>query len=337
MRNTTLIVLIVLAAGMLTWAVLQSYYARQEPAPPVQTNLLQGLSISGLRRIVLKQGGETLTLDRTEQGGFTVADKDGYPAAPAKVFDLVTKCTDIRTAELATRSAEHHKDLEVTEEAARTVVKFFGADDKLITGLAIGKDAPGGKYVRLLTADEVYVATDVPTLETAPLKYVDKVLLDIKQEDIERITVEGPDGAFSLKLQAEAPKVSLVEEVPAGKKLRTYDAEWIARRLEDLEFDDVKQAGEVFSFAKASHRIVCRLKDKRVPQDGRRPVVRRLHGGVSRDAADGDARGGAGGLAEAEGRGPEGGGGSGGVRAAARRLGLRDSRLQGGGHGQGPQ
>jgi len=145
MSNRKLTVLGIVAVLMVVWAVFQSRISsrpKAEPDRPVY--LIQGLEPADIDSIVLRTTENVVTLKR-RRGRFVVVDKDNYPAVASEINELITSCLDIRTAELYTSDKANHKDLGVTEEDARSVVKFLKPDSSLITGVVIGKTREQGR------------------------------------------------------------------------------------------------------------------------------------------------------------------------------------------------
>ncbi len=265
MSNRSLIILGVLAVGMTVWAALQAHYARKSPAPPEMTYLIQGLEPSGIDSVMLSAGDKAVTLKRHGKK-FVVADKDDYPAVIGKINKLIASCLDVQVSERVTGDPENHKALEITEDNAGMLIRFLDAGGKLITGLAVGKRASGGagSYVRALGSDDVYVCKDVPYFSTGATDYMDKSLLAVEQAEVESIKVSGPKGSYTLRFREKAPQVVL-DKLPAGKKLKEYDAKAVAGGLDGLSFTDVmKCISPKAAKLKFDRKLICRLTDSTV-------------------------------------------------------------------------
>lgn len=125
MSNRKLIILSIVAALMIVWAIIQSHIGvTPARAPSGSSYLLQGLDTAKIASILIGTGEDAVRLIR-EDNRFVVGNKDNYPAVTSKINDLITSCLDIRTVELMTSNAVNHKELEVTEEKAKSVVKFL--------------------------------------------------------------------------------------------------------------------------------------------------------------------------------------------------------------------
>jgi len=269
MSNKKLTILGIVAVVMVLWAVLQSRISNRpgaEPARPVY--LIQGLDPSGVDSIVIGTGEAAFTLKR-QKGSFVVADKDNYPAKTSEINSVITKCLEIQTSEFVTDNPANHEDLEVTEEKARSVVKFMKADpnSSLLTGVVVGKtkELGQGSYVRLLSSNpalsnKVYVASNVPWFGGDEMNYIDQELIAVKKEDIKSVTVSLPSGPYTLTTK-EGSQDIVLENIPAGKILKSDEAQSVFTALTSLRFDDVNKISSDVAFEK---QYVCRLKDSTV-------------------------------------------------------------------------
>ncbi|MGB8226863.1 MAG: hypothetical protein WCE45_08395, partial [Sedimentisphaerales bacterium] len=121
---------------------------RIKPAPAGQGNLIQGLDPAAIWEIVTGpsgagKGSETVDLKRRGKG-FIVANKSFYPASNKAINDLLAACLDIRIVELYTQEKTNYKDLGVSEEDAKDIVKFLDSNGKIITGVIIGNPRQEG-------------------------------------------------------------------------------------------------------------------------------------------------------------------------------------------------
>jgi len=267
MSNKKLTILAVVAVFMVLWAVVQSRVANKRT---IQTDeiayLIQGLDPAAIGAILLGAGDEVVSLKR-QGNGFVVASKDDYPAKTSEVNSLISKCLEIKTTQLITEDPKNHEDLEVTEDKARTVVKFFKDTDPnstVLAGVVVGKTEELGKgtYVRMLSSDStvsnrVMVAADVPWIADGATNYIEQELISAESNEIESVTVGSPSGQFTLKKEGDSDDPVLVE-TPVGKKLKTSDGQSVLTALTSLRFDDVKNKPAGMTF---DRHYICKLKD----------------------------------------------------------------------------
>lgn len=266
MSNKKLTILAVVAVFMVLWAVVQSRIAnRRTVRTDEPAYLIQGLDPAAIGAIVMGTGEDTVTLKRLGNG-FVVETKDGYPAKTSEVNSLISKCLGIKFTQLVTRDPKNHEDLEVTEDKARTVVKFMTSDPNstILAGVVVGKteELGQGTYVRMLSSDsavsnKVLTAPEAPWIATDAMNYIEQELISAESDEIESVTVVSPDGQYTLKKEGDSDDPVLVD-APAGKKLKTSDAKSVLTALTSLRFNDVKRKPADMTF---DRQYVCRLKD----------------------------------------------------------------------------
>jgi len=269
MSNKNLIILGVVTILMVIWAAIQ---ARVSSRPGTElgapTYLIQGLDPTDVGGIVVGTGEDTVTLSRMG-ANFVVTNKDDYPAVASKISELITSCLDIKTAELYTDEAVYHEDLEVTEEKARSVVKFMTPEPNstVLAGVVVGKsrELGEGTYVRLLSgdkasSDKVYVTSSVPMIKGGAMDYIEQALISVNRDDVNSVTVSSPSGDYTLKPKVDSKDIML-ENVPAGKKAKVSDCESVFTAVSNLRFEDVRKISSDLAFDK---QYVCRLKDSTV-------------------------------------------------------------------------
>ncbi len=269
MSDKKLTILGIAAVVAVLWAVIQARVSnrpRSEADRPVY--LIQGLDPADIDTIVVGKAADAVTLKR-DKNGFVVASKDNYPAKTSEINSLVSKCLEIKTSESITDDPANHADLEVTEEKARNVIKFMTPEPNstVLAGVVVGKteELGQGTYVRLLTSDakssnRVYVTPNVPWFASGPTSFIDQELIAAKREDIESVTVSTPNGSYVLKPKEGSQDVVL-ENIPAGKTLKSSDGQSVFTALASLRFDDVKKRPADLKFDK---QYICKLKDSTV-------------------------------------------------------------------------
>ena len=261
MSNQKLGILAVVAAVMVLWAVVQARLAdggRARPSGP--SYLIQGLEPSAIASITVGEGDEAVNIAR-EDGKFVVVDEAGYPADVEQIEDLIFKCLDIKTTELYTDKPANHEALGVTEEEARSVVKFFKADGSLLTGVLVGETPEGGQgaFARRADSNDVYLVQDVPWFRTRSLDYVDQEIVSAERADVNTVTVQTPEGTYTLVSQDDASDV-IMPDLPAGKDLKESDAKTVLTAITSLRFDDVNRPSELTGLS-FDHQYTVRLDD----------------------------------------------------------------------------
>jgi len=261
MSNQKLGILAVVAAVMVLWAAVQSRLSsRTGTRMSGPAYLIQGLDPADIGRIVVGHGDDAVRIEQ-RNGRFVVTNEANYPADPKQINDLITKSLDVKTTEAYTDDPKNHEELEVTEEKARHVVKFFKKDGSLLTGVVIGKSQEAGQstFVRRASDDTVYLAESAPWFRSGALDYVNQEIVSVKRDDVNAVTVTTPDGAYALRPKQDGDGV-IFEGLPAGKKLKDRDAKSVFGALTSLRFEDVNQPADIEGVS-FDHLYVCRLDD----------------------------------------------------------------------------
>jgi hypothetical protein len=269
MSNKNLTILGVVTILMVIWAVIQSRVSSMPRSGPEGLSyLIPGLDTTGIGSIVVGTGEDAVTLKRRGRA-FVVTNKDNYPAVTSTISELITTCLDIKTAELYTDEATYHEDLEVTEEKARSVVKFMTPEPNstILAGVVVGKsrELGEGTYVRLVSddkvaSDKVYVTSNVPWIKDGATDYIEQELVSVNREDINSVTVSFPGGDYTLKPKEGSKDISLLN-IPAGKKAKSSECDRVFNALSNLRFDDVRAQSSGLIF---DRRYVCKLNDSTV-------------------------------------------------------------------------
>ncbi len=269
MSNKNLTILGVVTVLMVIWAVIQSRVSSMPRSGPEGLSyLIAGLDTTAIGSIVLGSGTDAVTLERRGRD-FVVTNKDNYPAVTSTISELITNCLDIKTAELYTDEAAYHEDLEVTEEKARSVVKFMTREPNstILAGVIVGKsrELGEGTYVRLISddkvaSDKVYVTSNVPWIKDGATDYIEQELVSVNREDINSVTVSYPGGDYTLKPKEDSKDIALVN-IPAGKAAKSSECDSVFTALSNLRFDDVRAQSSGLIF---DRRYVCKLNDSTV-------------------------------------------------------------------------
>jgi len=271
MSNKQLTILGIIAAVMLTWAILQSYLTRPQAAQtPEEIFLVQGMPVEKVGKIVLGLQENEVTLLRSGKNEFVVANKDNYPADTTKVRELLENCVKIRTSELITDQKKNHKALGVHTDdpnGPEAVVRFYrqteegGNTTELITGIVLGDRVQqgGGQYVRRFEKDAVYRVEEPPTLNTEAMDYINNDLLKLKKKQIVKVAVTKPGEKYTLTTDPN-DNVILVNK-PKNRTLKRYDSEQVFEALTSLSFSDVQANSEKTKGLKYDVTYQCFLKD----------------------------------------------------------------------------
>ena len=269
MTNKKLIVLSAVAVIMIMLTVIQSYQShRPGRSKTMDIPLIQGLDTAAIDKISLGSPDNMITLKK-EDKQFYLVDKDNYPASTQKINNLLTSSFEIHVSELVTDNPGNFKDLDITEETAKSIIKFFDNEDKLITEILVGKrdEAAKGDYVRLISMDpdasqKAFLSLNVPSLDMDAIAYLDNQLFKTEKQAISKVTVSGPEGTYTIS-SGDDNKITL-ENIPKGKKVTGKVYEDVFTAATDLTFNDVVKDSDLAGKLDFNTTYTCFLKDSGV-------------------------------------------------------------------------
>jgi len=263
MSNRNLSLLVVLAAASIVLAVIMAQLADKPYAKKSQiAYLIQGLDPDQIAKITIGKPGEEVIFNR-RGANFVIANLNNYPAVTSEINKLITTCLDIQTNELYTENSQNHKDLGVTEDDARILVKFYKADSTLLTVIVIGRQKQQGQglgFIRRVDDNKVYLASaQIPAIKKQSIEYISQQLTNVQRDDINSVTVSCPNETYVLRPGPDE-KTVYYEILPEGKKINIDVANKVLSALSGLTIEDVNSES-----AKANlifdKRYLCRLKD----------------------------------------------------------------------------
>jgi hypothetical protein len=269
MTNKKLIILGAVAVIMIILTVIQSYLSnRPVQSRTLDSHLIQGLDTAAIDKISLGSPDNMITLKK-EDKQFHLVDKDNYPASTQKINNLITSVFEIRVNELVTDNPENFKDLDLTDETAKSIIKFLDNEHKLITEILIGKRdvAAKGDYVRLISMDgetdeKAFLSLDVPRLDLDAIDYLDNQFFKTEKKAISKVTVSGPEGMYTIS-SGDDDKITL-KNIPKGKKVKGTVYEDVFTAVTDLTFNDVIKESKLTDKLAFNTTYTCFLKDSGV-------------------------------------------------------------------------
>jgi len=196
--------------------------------------------------VELTEGGhETLvTLERSE-GGWSVLERNRYPADLRKIRHALLSLAETRVLEAKTANPELYDRLGVEPiedpNASGITVTLLGVEPNVsvIVGNVTGDYQ---SYMRRADDAQSYLVDRDPQLGRTAAEWLDTPILAIDGERIREVLVTHPDGETVRVSKAQPEQANFsVADVPADREL-LYDsvANVIGNVLDDLNLDDVE-------------------------------------------------------------------------------------------------
>lgn len=203
------------------------------------TLLVQGLEPDSIWSIAVKTTGQELNLTR-DDGGFRVAQKNGYPADMQDINNLLIDLLDIRCAQRVAASAAAGEEYGISPETPEGgMIILGGSGDKELLRLLVGKTTPRGTFVS--TGKEVFLSEKPFALTADPMSYIEQNLL--RQESAKITGIKIKNGEDSYEFGKKDGSLVLLNP-PAGKEEDTGKS-WGAREaLSRISIEDVQPVGQ---------------------------------------------------------------------------------------------
>lgn len=251
MNARTLGVLVVLLVALGGGALfLQQKEATQRPgnAAALGQPVLKDLKAADIAQIRIADAKATLTLQRKDDG-WTIAEREGFPADAGKVRDFVIKAIELKVGQSEPIGEKDRARLQL--DGTGTRVEFSGANAKPLAALVVGKKyfsrepdnpekAPGdGRFVQ--RPDEpgtVYIVKD--PLAQASVRSADWIdRTGIRIEKVKTLQVRTPDGGgYRIERSGDNADWTLAGAKP-GEKLEITRANAASYVLGQVELADV--------------------------------------------------------------------------------------------------
>lgn len=239
----------VLAAGLWMSQGQQGSSGAAGSAPLVadlatRINDVSSLKISGA-------GGALIAELARGESGWTVANRQNYPADVGKVREYLLALSESKVREEKTRKPENYARLGVEDpakaEATGQLVEIGGLSQPvgLIVGISAGTGAPG-TFVRRVGEEQALLASGQLVPDKEGGNWLVKTILDLPSDEIRSATVTAPDASVVRIEKADPAAFNYtVLDIPKGRKLASESGgNLIGGALASLDLEDVAPAAE---------------------------------------------------------------------------------------------
>lgn len=227
------------------------------------SDYIKGLDINKIHKIKMSfENDKKITLTR-DSNKFVLENHKSYPASTDKVNDLIYKLASIQVKEKVSDNVSE-KDLsrfELDNKKRKYLVELFDDEGNKTISFRVGKSHKGkGNYLYKEGKKEVYLSQNSLWLNSSYKDFVNTVLLEIKKDDIEKLSV-----VSDKNIEIVRSDNNFILESPSGKKYKKDKAKEYATNFSSLKFEDFYSLSEPkiknLSFDK---NIKIKLKNKLV-------------------------------------------------------------------------
>lgn len=269
--NTRLItILLICAAVLVIAAFIVAGRSGGPTAPPdtaAATPLFPDLAArSGdIAGVTLIRGTTTVRMAR-EGDAWTLPDKGGFPADAGKILTLLSGLARASVVETKTANPDLYSRLGVDHPgktgAAGVLIRVTDKDGSLIAGVILGNraqtsaveagSARQGRYARREGENQSLLVAMQVEAEPDAMSWVNRLVSDIKADDIQSLRVTRPDPAggephvITISRERAADVAFTLSPMPEGRTLRDENApRRSAVSLSFVNAEDVRPAAEV--------------------------------------------------------------------------------------------
>ena len=242
-----LLLLAVLGGGALLY-YQQERERRPQNVGMLGRTLLEGLRIADVASIRVVEPKGTLPVQRHDEG-WTIAERDGFPADLAQVREFVLKLAALKVGQSEPLGEKDRARLNL--DASGTQVELAGADGSALARLTVGKkywkrepESPektpaDGRFVGLpAEPKQVYLVSDaLAQASTRTAGWIDRSAFQV--EKVKTLEVRTPDGG-GYRIERSGDNADWqIEGARPGEKVDTGRANAASYSLSLLELADV--------------------------------------------------------------------------------------------------
>ncbi len=200
------------------------------------SDYVKGLDINKIQKISLSfEKGKKITLSR-DSNRFVLENHKSYPAKTDKVNDLIYKIASIQVREkVASKPDEDDlKKYELDKGKRKYLVELYDNDGKKTVSFRVGKSYKGkGNYLFKENKEEIYLSQENLWLNSSYKDFVNTILLEVKEADIEKVSISTDKTLEIVKKDKE-----FVVESPSDKKYKEEKATEFAKSFSSIKFDE---------------------------------------------------------------------------------------------------
>jgi hypothetical protein len=247
-RNLSILGLVaVLAVVAGIWLASRQTSTPADTTAVLYPDLKKELDAVTTVRIVKAGGAPAVELKRGENG-WTVAERNNFPADDTKLRKLITSLADAKLVEEKTSNPESYATLGVEDvsNAAASGMQVEIEGPKQPVKVIVGKQATGGQshYVRRAGEPKSWQINKSIDTSSSADQWLRKSVLDVSADRVQSAEVSvGAAKPYSAVKKTRADAEFTVEGLPKGKELSSPSAaDSFASALSGLTLSDVQPA-----------------------------------------------------------------------------------------------
>jgi hypothetical protein len=258
-RGLAALTVVTLALIAATWAMSPSTVSPRSAPGEKFDDKLTPERLNQAASLTVTAKAKSFTVQRTQDGGWTVKDMADYPADPNMVRKALFALSELRTYEAKTRDPKrlakldlddpqgkdaNAKQLTVRDKAGKIIADvIFGKSNT--TNVVLGKEMV---YVRRAGEDQAWLAEGDPTLKAEALDWVLRNVIDVDVERVREAVINDAKGELRIhvaKDKAEDKDFTL-KNLPEGRKAKEARLlGYVAESIDNVSLDDVRRVADI--------------------------------------------------------------------------------------------
>ena len=240
----------VLAAALVVLGTV-ALLAQYDPQPPAPGGGLLlpdlGEDLDRITRVSITGAGSepVATLVRGDEGSWTVAEKDGYPADVEKVRQTLISLAEARIVEPKTANPDFYDRLGVEgveDEAAGGLAVMLAGADTPVNVIVGNTEGTSQVYIRAADQAQSFLVDRNPDVGNETTDWLANEILAVSGTRMARVTVTHPDGELVTVSKADSEQSNFdLDEIPPGRELQYASvANVMGNVLSNLNLQDVE-------------------------------------------------------------------------------------------------
>lgn len=203
--------------------------------------------------MVIQRGATTITLQKSEDRWVAV-ERGNHPALFDRVRETIFDIAQLRTLEPRSANPEMYAAMQVEdpagENAQSVLVRLRDAQGGDIAALIVGRSRTGRGadddtvFVRRASEAQAWLARGKLSISRDIATWLERGVLDIAAERVQRVALIQPDGARVVVERANRETQDFtLQDIPAERRAKAgFEINQVGRAFDRLELDDVRRA-----------------------------------------------------------------------------------------------
>lgn len=204
------------------------------------SDYIKGLDVNQVQKIVLNfPKDQKITLSK-DSNRFVLENYKSYPASTEKVNDLIFKIANIQVKKKISSNPDEEdlKNLGLDKESRKYLVEFFDTSENKAVSFTVGKSYKNnGNYLQKEGSKDIYLSDNSIWIDSSYKDFIDSFLIDLKKEDIVKVTLKNEDN-----IELSKKEEGFILDSPQISDYKKEKVEEYIKSFESVNFEEYFQA-----------------------------------------------------------------------------------------------